>query len=102
MVEETIKAIKETEAKAEDIVKGADVQCKKMLDDASKEAEKLKADQIEKIRQTADAMMAEAKEKGAQSQQAAMKNVEIEIEALRELASVKEEEAVSLVISQLV
>lgn len=102
MVEETIKVIKETEAQAQAIVKEADVQCKKILEDASKEAEQLKADQIEAIRKNSDAMLADAREKGVQTQQAAMTNVENEMVALKELASGKEKEAINLVIAELV
>lgn len=39
MVEETIQVIRETEAKAGAIVKEADAKCRKILDDASKEAD---------------------------------------------------------------
>ena len=46
MVEETIQVIRETEAKAEAIVKDAEVQCKGILEEASKQAEDLKAGQI--------------------------------------------------------
>lgn len=102
MVVETIKVIKAAEAKAEAIVKGADEQCERILDDASKEAEQLKEDQIENMQEKAEAMMAEAKETDAQSQQTAMKNVEIIIEALKELGFTKEEEAINLVLAELV
>lgn len=102
MVEETIQVIRETEAKAEAIVKDAEVQCKRILEDASQEAESLKAEQIQEIRKKADAIMENAREQGAQSQKTAMSDVEIEIKALKELASSREDEAVSLVISQLV
>ena len=42
MVEETIQVIRETEAKAGAIVKEADAKCRKILDDASKEADMLR------------------------------------------------------------
>ena len=102
MVEETIQLIRETEAKAEAVVKDADAQCRKILDDASKEADTLKAGQMEEIRKRAASMMEAAKEQGAQSQKDAMSAVEKEISALKQLASEKEETAVSPVISQLV
>ena len=102
MVEETIQVIRETEAKAEAVVKDADAQCRKILDDASKKADTLKAGQMEEIRKRAASMMEAAKEQGAQSQKDAMSAVEKEISALKQLASEKEETAVSLVVSQLV
>ena len=102
MVEETIQVIRETEAKAGAIVKEADAKCRKILDDASKEADMLKADQVEAIRRQAESMMEAAKEQGAQAQKNAMTDVENEIRALKETAASREDEAVSLVISQLV
>ena len=102
MVEETIQVIRETEAKAGAIVKEADAKCRKILDDASKEADMLKARHVEEIRRQAESMMEAAKEQGAQSLKEAAVAVEKEISALKELASEKEEQAVSLVISQLV
>lgn len=102
MVEETIQVIRETEAKAEAIVKDAEVQCRKILEEASAKAEDLKAEQIKEIREKADAIMNDAKEQGAQAQQTSMTEVENEIQALKETAASRKDEAVSLVISQLV
>lgn len=102
MVEETIQVIRETEAKAEAIVKDAEVQCRKILEDASAQAEDLKAEQIRQIREKADAIMNDAKEQGAQTQKTSVSDVEREISALKETAASRQGEAVSLVISQLV
>lgn len=102
MVEETIQVIRETEAKAEAIVEDAEVQCKRILEEASRQAEDLKAGQILEVRKKADAIMENAKEQGAQAQKNAMTDVENEIRALKETAASREDEAVSLVISQLV
>lgn len=102
MVEETIQVIRETEAKAEALVKDAEVQSKRILEDASKEAESLKEAMLKEIRLKADTIMADAKEQGAQSQKKAMSDVEDDIKSLKEAAASKEDEAVSLVISQLV
>lgn len=102
MVEQTIQAIRETEAKAGAIVMDADVQCRKILEDASQEAQTHKADQIEEILKKAESMMEDAKVQGTQTLQEAAAAVENEIGVLKGLASEKEEAAVSLVISQLV
>lgn len=102
MVEETIQVIRETEAKAEAIVKDAEVQCRKILEDASRQAEDLKAEQIRMIREKADAIMNDAKEQGAQTQKNSMSEVENEIQALKEAAASRADEAAGLVISQLV
>ncbi|MBU3875921.1 ATPase [Faecalicatena sp. AGMB00832] len=102
MVEETIQVIRETEAKAEAIVKDAEVQCKKILEDASVKAGDLKAEQIGQAREKADAIMDNAKEQGAQAQKTSMSDVEHEIQTLKETAASRVDEAVGLVISQLV
>lgn len=102
MVEQTIQAIRETEAKAGAIVKDAEVQCKNILEDASQEARTHKADQLEKTLRKAESMMEDAKVQGTQTWQEAAATVENEIKVLKGLASEKEEAAVSLVISQLV
>lgn len=102
MVEETIQVIKETEAKADAIVKDADAQCKKMLEQASQRVETLKAEQIAGAQKKAESMLQQAKAEGEKSQETAVLTVLKEVEALKELASQKEREAISLVITQLV
>lgn len=102
MVEETIQAIRETEGKAGAIVKDAEVQCRNILEQASNEAEKLKTDQLSKVRTKAASDSEEAKMQGAQSQEKAAADVEKEVLKLKEAASARAEEAVNLVIERLV
>ncbi|WP_122644760.1 ATPase [Luxibacter massiliensis] len=102
MIEETIKAIRETEGKAGAIVKDADAQCKRILEDASREAKELGTELTQKEDKRAEAAMEDAVKKGGEVQKAALAEVENEIKGLKQAALAKEEEAVSLVISQLV
>ena len=86
MVEETIKAIRETEAAADVIVKEAGEKSQKILEDARQEAER----------------MIKSREKARVFQEEARVQTEKEIKVLKEFAVQKEAEAVSAVISQLV
>lgn len=102
MVKQTIQVIRETEAEAGDIVKDAQVQCKKILEDASKQAQKRKEENIDKALKEAESMVEVVREQGEQIQQKAAVAVENEMGVLKQLASEKEETAVSLVITQLI
>ena len=83
MVEETIQVIRETEAKADAITRDAEEQLAVMEEKMQK-------------------AMTDAREEGERVQAETLSKIEKEVVALKELASVKEEEAVSLVIAQLV
>ncbi len=102
MVEETIKTIRETEEEAERLVKEADERCAVILEDARKEAGRLKsqaeADAKEKSRKALDAEM----EIGEKSIKDALAGVEGDIEVLKENARAKESEVVAAVIAELV
>ena len=51
MVENTIQAIKETEAKADAVVREAESKYRDILDEAAKKAEALKSEQIQNMKQ---------------------------------------------------
>ena len=63
MVENTIQAIKETEAKADAVVREAESKYRDILDEAAKKAEALKSEQIQNMKQKAQSDMEKAKEK---------------------------------------
>ena len=67
MVENTIQAIKETEAKAEAVVREAESKYREILDEAAKKAEAMKSEQIQNMKQKAQSDMEKAKEKGTRS-----------------------------------
>lgn len=102
MVEETIQVIRETEAKADSIVREAEVKSNQIVDDAAKQAKQWKEEQLAAMERNMQKAMSDAKEEGERVQAETLSKIEKEVVALKELASGKEEEAVSLVISQLV
>ena len=81
MVEKTIKEIRETEQKADDIIAEAKSQSEKLLENAKKEAENLESGMIE---------------------QEALKDVGKEIAEIKETAKSREKEAVDAIIESLV
>ena len=102
MVEETIQVIRETEAKADAITRDAEVKGNQIVDDAEKQAKQRKEEQLAVMEEKMQKAMTDAREEGARVQAETLSKIEKEVVALKELASVKEEEAVSLVIAQLV
>ena len=102
MVENTIQAIKETEAKADAVVREAESKYRDILDEAAKKAEALKSEQIQNMKQKAQSDMEKAKEKGTQDLDSAMSEIRREVAALKELAQQKHDAAVNLVVSELI
>lgn len=101
MVEETIRTIRETEKKADEIVKEAQEQAVIILENAKKEAEKLSGKMLEKVRFEADQVLLEAKRSGEQREAEAARKTDSEIKSLKGSAAEREDEAVDLVISLL-
>ena len=83
MVEETIKAIKETENEADEIIRKADATCTEILEKAAREAKEIKEQAV------------------ANAKKQASEKTEQETEALKALAQGKEEEALTAVIKAL-
>ena len=102
MVEETIQTIRETEKKAEEIVKEAGRERERLLAEAKEKAADLKEEVIRKAQKAAEASAAEAKEKAAEAEKRAAEALEQEIGQLKASAKEKEQQAVDYVISHLV
>lgn len=102
MVEETIQAVRETEKQAEEILNDAKEKQKEILIDASKNAEAERSDYLSKLTGEAKTAMEAAKEEGQQLQAKAEAEVETEINLLKEMALQKKEEAMDLVIEELI
>ena len=102
MVEETIQVIRETEAKADAITRDAEVKGNQIVDDAEKQAKQWKEEHLAAMEEKMQKAMSDASEEGERVQAETLSKIEKEVIALKELASAKEEEAVSLVIAQLV
>ena len=102
MVEETIQAIRETEANAGAIVNDADQKYRKILEEANKEAERLKTERRNTALKEAEATMGTARMDGEEYQKTAAASIEKDINLLKETASKREEEAINLAVSRLV
>lgn len=101
MVEETIKTIKETENKADEIMRKADTTCTEILENAADEAKKIKEQAVAKAKNQAEADFLKVKEEGEKQKSEASKMTGQDTEALKALAETKEEEAVAVVIEAL-
>ena len=102
MVENTIQAIKDTEAKADEVVREAELRYKEILEGAAKKAEEMKSEQIQGMKQQAQSDMEQAKGRGTQDLDSAMTGIQKEVAALKELALQKFDTAVNLVVSELI
>lgn len=101
MVEETIKTIKETENKADEIIRKADTTCTEILENAAKEAKKIKEQAVAEAKQKAEADFLKVREDGENQKAEASKITGQDMEALKALAETKEEEAVAVVMEAL-
>lgn len=102
MLEETMLKIKEAEHQADEIVRNAEDESKKILEDAGKKA----ADMKQEVSLSGRKKMAQAEQnvsvQSEQEMQRYLKEAEEEIAQLRENAKQKEDEAVNHIISLLV
>ena len=64
MVEETIKAIKETENEADEIIRKADATCTEILEKAAKEAKEIKEQTVANAKKQAETELLQVKEEG--------------------------------------
>lgn len=102
MVEETIKAIKETEREAEQKIKAAEQEANAILEKAKQDADILKANKANEANGMADKAKETAKVRGDSLMAEALEKAKSEIIALKKSAAGKEKEAIQLIISQLV
>ncbi len=101
MVEETIRSIRETENQADEIVRTAEERSLAILEEAKKQAEQTAAELTGRAKAEALASAERAKEEGGRAEEASAEEIEKDIRALKDLALVREKEAVNLVISLL-
>lgn len=102
MVKETIEAIKESEAKAEQIIREASEQGKTFIDQANEQAKSRVEKAKNAIRQK-EMQAEEAREKdGTVYLENALKETEEEVMSLKQMAEQKAQEAIDLIVSQLV
>lgn len=101
MVEETIRTIRETENKADGIVKDAEEQSVKILAGAKEKADEASAQIIGNARAEAKASEEQTKRDGDLREAEALARAQEDIRALKASAMEREKEAVDLVISLL-
>ena len=93
MIQETIKAVKEAEAKAQQKIKDASVRAQSIISEAEKEAENI-------IRKAASDMKA-AEERAHSTENTVVGQVEEELAALKKKAESKHEQAIQAVMDSL-
>lgn len=102
MVEETIRSIRETEQKADAIVKEANEKKEQIMKDAQTAADELRRKLLEEATDNARRQGEEDQETAQGIEKQADKGLEEEISVLRKAAQKKRKEAVELVIKELV
>ena len=102
MVEKTIKEIRETEQKAEEMISNAKLQSTQILEKAKQEAATLKSGMIGEAQEKAEKTKSAAQHAGEERLEAALKAADKEIAELRQLAKSKEKEAVQCIIQNLI
>lgn len=102
MLEETVKAIRETEEEAARIAKEADTTYWSILEQGKEQAALLKAGKEQAVRDRTEQIRKAAAEESEQFLKQALRHSEQEIAALRESAAAKQAEAAGAVASHLV
>lgn len=102
MLEDTLKSVKEAEAKAEETVRAADSQAASILEEARAKAKAMKEETQQNIRLRAQELQTQIQESGDRQMEEAAREAQKETEALKELIAPRKEEAVEAVIASLV
>jgi vacuolar-type H+-ATPase subunit H len=102
VLEDTLKAVKEAEAKADEIVRDADAQAASILNDAKAKAQAMTEETRQKVKSRNQEVAAKTQADGELQLQEAAKEAQREIEAMKELIAPKKKDAVKAVISSLV
>lgn len=101
MVQETIKVVQETEAKADQILRDAQEQCAAIVEKAQADAKQLKDHEIQEAKAKAQSAMEVSQKESDQAMAGVESDIQKEIAALKELAAAKEAQAIEGIISQL-
>ncbi len=98
MIDESIRAVKEAEAAADQLIADASAQAEDLIRQAQSDAEQKLEDAKQKAKKEAEARLADAKAKGDAQLQKAGEELKKEQELLRSLAQPKSSIAVDRVI----
>ncbi len=102
MVEETIQSIRETEGKADSVIRDAQEEGKRLCEAAERKASEVKTEILKAAQQERADRLEQAKKDAAKEEEAARKEQEGMIRDLKARAAGMEAEAVDLVVSNLV
>lgn len=101
MLQETIRAVKDAESKAESILKEAEEKVVALREEAVQEAKLLKEEETKKAREHAAGLLAAAQAKAEGEKGVFDSDTEKEIAELKRMAAEKESHAIEVVISDL-
>lgn len=101
MIQETIKAVKEAEAKAQQKIKDASVRAQSIISEAEKEAENIIRKSETAAGEQAASDMKAAKERAHSTENTVVGQVEEELAALKKKAESKHEQAIQAVMDSL-
>ncbi len=102
MLEDSLKKIKESEARAEEIIQEAEARAAEIVEDAKAKARGMKEDTLQKIKTRSREATAAARVDSNRQLEKAARQSEREATALRELVAPKRAKAVEEVISLLI
>ena len=101
MIQETIKAVKEAEAKAQQKIKDASVRAQSIISEAEKEAEIILRSAVRAAGEQAACDMKSADERSHSTENTVVGQAEEELAALKKKAESKHEQAIQTVMDSL-
>ena len=102
LIEETVKAVKEAEASAKDLIAKAKEEAEAILKDAESKAEALKTDAADKAKECRAQRLAAADEEGKKILSESEEESKRSIEALKLVAGNNEKDAIETVLRKLI
>ncbi|QAT50640.1 hypothetical protein EQM14_13205 [Caproiciproducens sp. NJN-50] len=102
MATEIVDAIKKTESDAQKAEEQAAEQCDVILQDARREAAEAAGAMLEKAKREARALLDEADSRGGEMKMDVQSKIASQVESMRQTALRRQDEAVRLVLSELI
>lgn len=102
MATEIVDEIKKAESGAQKAEEQAAAQCEEILQDARRQAAEAADAMLKKAKQEAQALLAEAGSRGGEIEKGSQSEIASQIESMRQTALRRQDEAVRLVLSELI
>ncbi|MCI1965367.1 MAG: hypothetical protein LKJ17_04445 [Oscillospiraceae bacterium] len=102
MATEIVNVIKKAESDAQKAEEQATVQCDEILNQARQEAARQTEAMLKKAKQEAQTLLSEAGSRGGAVEKGAQAKIDSQIESMRQTALRRQDEAVHLVLSELI